>query len=144
MTNKKTQIAEVLFSSEAPNDLILWALSHIPDVNEKGDYAEFGARKINHNEKTLYSAFGMTENEWDKTVDRLAIHTVKILSTAECDSEIVVRMMDIIKKDNDLMTLLLVKYVQYTRQECLLKLADDTRIALLNSIKTTTKKKGNK
>lgn len=142
MTSKKTEIAQALFSTEVPNDLILWALSHIPDINEKGDYSETAIRKINHDDKTLYGAFGMTEKEWDSAVDKLALHTVKVFQKSECDSEIVMGLIDFIKKDNDLMTLLLVKYVQFTKNEIVLKIADDTRQALLQSIKKLSKKKG--
>lgn len=141
MTNNKTKLAEVLFSTDAPKDLILWALSNLPDTNENGNFSKNPNRKINHEEPSLYTALGMSEKEWDESSDKLSKYTILSLQESKCDSETICILKDKINNNDEVMTLLLAKYIQQCRNEIILQIADGMRKNLIESLGKSTRKK---
>lgn len=80
MSNKKAQIAEVLFDGkELRSEDILFVLSHIPDENnQKGEFNSTPLLPFDHNAKSMYKACGITKEDFDtmskKVVDALMDH----------------------------------------------------------------------
>lgn len=59
--NHKSKVAEALFNSDTPTDVIMWALSHLPDINKTGNKI---AEKYNHDSNKLSEALGFTSRKW--------------------------------------------------------------------------------
>jgi hypothetical protein len=130
--NNKTKIAELLFSTDAPSDLILWNLSHLPDENIVGKNNK--NRKTNHKSKKIYTAFGMTEKEWDSTHNKLndlIINSFKFNNI----SEIVESLKKEIGQDEELLTLLYVRFVKLVQEDFERKQVSNMFESFLKSLK---------
>jgi hypothetical protein len=77
----KQKVMEVLLTSN--NDLsreeILWAASHLPETDQKGDYGSSVGHTYtyNHDEQSLYKAIGVDATDGDKTAELLSRITRK-------------------------------------------------------------------
>lgn len=61
--NHKTEIAEILFNSNAPTELVMWALSNLPDTNKKGRKR---AEAYNHEAEKISDAVGISKFKWNR------------------------------------------------------------------------------
>jgi hypothetical protein len=114
--NNKTKLAEFLFSSDVPTELILWTLSNLPDTNGNGNNKV--PAKVNHKSKTIYGAFNLSEKEWDEKSNKLNEILIKAFS-GNYNSEIIESLRDEIGNDETLHTIMFARYVDLVKKSFL-------------------------
>ena len=77
--NYKTQIAEILFNSSAPTEIVMWALSNIPDTNKNGRNK---AETYNHQAEKISDAVGISKSKWLRFSNLMT----KLISEGEKDN----------------------------------------------------------
>jgi hypothetical protein len=144
MTNNKTKIAETLFSTNAPKDLILWALSNLPDNDKLGKNSTHENRKINHESEFIYDALGISEKDYDDNTDKLSEFIMSTIKDVQTDSEGVINLYHFLEDNYILKCIVYTKFFNICKGELSDIMLEEYKKKLLQDFAKFTPKKKNK
>ncbi|MFO0452184.1 MAG: hypothetical protein ACK52I_26620 [Pseudomonadota bacterium] len=118
MTNFKSEIAEALFDSsvKVSREALVWAMSNLPDGENKGSHTIGGKlaydRNFDHSQENIWQAIGVSEKEGEHLGRVMTEQLAKIKDPEGRVSTVVEGVLDAIEKHPNLIKLIAVKTVQ--------------------------------
>lgn len=115
MANYKAEIAEALFDSsvKVSKDALLWAMTNLPDGENKGTYkaAKLAADGFNHESENMWEALGLSK---ERVSELASIMSKELAKSKDPDSKvsiIVQNVINAIDENPDLLKIVVTKTV---------------------------------